>query len=133
MIKVTVAAIFICRIFSVGLPVLLVTLSGKKSSLKMNEWSFVYFGGLIRGAIAFGLSLQMTTPNRGVLKTTTQIAALITTIGIGSPIQLLAKCFKIKTDQELAAERGDAGNDDNFAKVGKAEHESFGGSCSDEN
>jgi len=57
MIKVTVAAIFICRIFSVGLPVLLVTLGGKKSSLKFNEWLFVYFGGLIRGAIAFGLSL----------------------------------------------------------------------------
>lgn len=59
MVCVTLLAIFICRIFSVGVPVLLVYIfSGfKPSSLNMKEWIFVYFGGLIRGAIAFGLSL----------------------------------------------------------------------------
>mmetsp|Transcript_1644 Transcript_1644/g.2906 ORF Transcript_1644/g.2906 Transcript_1644/m.2906 type:complete len:186 (-) Transcript_1644:522-1079(-) len=63
MVKVTLASIFICRVFSVGVPILLVYLwSGMKPlSLKWNELVFVYFGGLIRGAIAFGLSLQMTS------------------------------------------------------------------------
>lgn len=70
----TLISIFVCRIFSVGIPVLLVYLSNPglnpKSKLKWNEWTFAYFGGLIRGAIAFGLSIQMTTPNAGILKTT---------------------------------------------------------------
>jgi hypothetical protein len=59
MVYLTLASIFICRVFSVGIPVLLVYLcSGcKKLKLKWNEWVFVYFGGLIRGSICFGLSL----------------------------------------------------------------------------
>jgi len=70
---VTLAAIFICRVFSVGIPVLLIYLfTGlRPTALKLNEWFFVYFGGLIRGAVAFGLSLQIATPNHRVLKTTT--------------------------------------------------------------
>lgn len=120
MVVVTLSSIFICRIFSVGLPVLLVYVTNgfKPSKLKWNEWVFVYFGGLIRGAIAFGLSLQMTTDSSRVLKTTTQICALITTIGIGSPIQLLAKCFNIKTDKEIALEQG---GDDGFLKADAVE------------
>lgn len=135
MVMVTLASIFICRIFSVGIPVFLVYVTNGfvPSKLKWNEWAFVYFGGLIRGAIAFGLSLQMTTDSSRVLKTTTQICALITTIGIGSPIQLLAKCFGIRTDQEVAL---DAGGDDGFLKADGAAvadgTSSRAGSCQDE-
>lgn len=88
MIYTTIAAIFICRIFSVGVPIGLIYLSTgmKPLSLRWNEWVFVYFGGLIRGAIAFGLGLQMTTDNHKVLKNTVQICALITIVGIGAPI-----------------------------------------------
>lgn len=137
MVIVTLSAIFICRIFSVGIPVLLVYVTNgfKPSSLKLNQWIFVYFGGLIRGAIAFGLSLQMTTDSSRVLKTTTQICALITTIGIGSPIQLLSKCLNIKTDKEIAME---AGGDDGFLKADaveageKTSNQSCAGSCQDE-
>ena len=52
-------SVLICRVFSVGIPLFLIYLGrGCKSlSLKPNEWVFVYFGGLIRGAICFGLSL----------------------------------------------------------------------------
>lgn len=59
MVIVTLIAIFVCRIFSVGIPILLVYLCTgcKPLQLRWNEWVFVYFGGLIRGAIAFGLSL----------------------------------------------------------------------------
>ena len=106
MVKVTLASIFICRIFSVSVPILLIYFATgmKPTALKMNQWIFVYFGGLIRGAIAFGLSLQMTTDNRQVLKTTTQICALITIVGVGAPISLLARCFNIRPDKEIEAE-----------------------------
>jgi len=63
-------SVLICRVFSVGVPLFLVYLCTgcKKLSLKWNEWVFIYFGGLIRGAIAFGLSLQITTDNHRVLR-----------------------------------------------------------------
>jgi len=83
--------------------------------LKWNEWAFVYFGGLIRGAVCFGLALTMTSDNRRILRTTTQICALALIVGIGSPIQLLAYIFGIKPDSELALEKQEG--DDNFEKV----------------
>jgi hypothetical protein len=46
----------------------------------------------------------MTTDNHRVLKNTVQICALITIVGIGAPIQLLAKIFGIKPDKEVALE-----------------------------
>ena len=59
MVWVTLASVFVCRIFSVGVPVLTIWLYGgcKKLPLSGSQWIFVYFGGLIRGAIAFGLSI----------------------------------------------------------------------------
>lgn len=122
MVWTTLIAIFVCRIFSVGVPIFLVWCSTGCQPLKLrwNEWVFVYCGGLIRGAIAFGLGLQMTTDNHRVLKNTVQICALITIVGVGAPIQLLAKIFNIKPDKERAAEaakkRLEAGTDD-FLKV----------------
>jgi solute carrier family 9 (sodium/hydrogen exchanger), member 6/7 len=88
MVYTTLIAIFVCRIFSVGVPIFLVWLSTgmKPLQLKWNEWVFVYCGGLIRGAIAFGLGLQMTTDNNKVLKNTVQICALVTIVGVGAPI-----------------------------------------------
>ena len=70
----------------------------------------------------------MTTDNNQVLKTTTQICALITIVGVGSPLQLLAKIFSIKPDKEVAEEKrlakletGSAlatnDNDDGFVKA----------------
>ena len=55
----TLGSILLCRIFSVGVPIGLCWLcSGcKPLKLKWNEWVFVYFGGLIRGAICFALAL----------------------------------------------------------------------------
>ena len=81
-------SVLICRIFSVGVPLFLVYLSTgcKKLSLKWNEWIFIYFGGLIRGAIAFGLSLQITTDNHRTLRAAVQIIAIVTIVGIGAPL-----------------------------------------------
>lgn len=97
----------ICRVFSVGVPLFLIYLCRgcKKLSLNWNEWIFIYFGGLIRGAIAFGLSLQITTDNRKVLRAAVQIIAIVTIVGVGAPLQLIAKCFSIKSDQQLKEER----------------------------
>jgi hypothetical protein len=100
------AGIFICRLFSVSVPILIIWLFGgcKKLPLKLNQWIFVYFGGLIRGAIAFGLSIQINTVNHNVLKSTMQVCSLMLIVGIGSPLQLIAKILNIKPDKEIASE-----------------------------
>lgn len=81
-------AVLICRVFSVGVPLFLIYLCrGCKSlSLKWNEWIFIYFGGLIRGAICFGLSIQMTSDNHKILRSAVQIIAIVTIVGVGAPL-----------------------------------------------
>lgn len=140
MIIVTLIAILVCRIFSVGIPILVIYLWNgcKPLQLWWNEWIFVYLGGLIRGAIAFALSLSITTDHSKVLKTTTQICALITIVGIGSPIQLLARIFNIKPDKEVAEDKRKARlaksaedvahGDDDFVKADAAEGSENAGS-----
>lgn len=100
-------SVLICRVFSVGVPLFLVYLcSGcKKLSLKWNEWVFIYFGGLIRGAICFGLSIQMTSDNHKILRSAVQIIAIVTIVGVGAPLQLIAKIFSIKSDQQVKEEK----------------------------
>ena len=58
-VGLTLGAVFVCRIFSVTVPLLLIYVFGgcKPIALSFRQWLFVYFGGLIRGAICFGLSL----------------------------------------------------------------------------
>ena len=122
-ILVTLGSIFVCRIFSVGIPLLLVWLcSGcKPLRLKWNQWIFVYLGGMIRGAISFALSTKITTEHHEILQTTTQICALALIVGVGSPLQLFAKCLDIKPDHEIsidAVEEEDRAQDvDGFRKV----------------
>lgn len=58
------------RLLSVIIPIGVIYLVGG-APLKWNQVMLVAIGGIIRGAIAFGLSLQIDSPNSGVLKTTT--------------------------------------------------------------
>lgn len=73
MVYVTLGSIFICRVFSVGVPLFLCyAFSGfTPLKLKWNEVCFVYFGGLIRGAVCFGLALTISSDSKKVLITTT--------------------------------------------------------------
>lgn len=74
---------------------LLYCFSSKPLKLRFNEALLIAIGGIIRGAIAFGLSLSIQTEHKEILKTTTQILVLMTTILLGSTMGLIAKCLKI--------------------------------------
>jgi sodium/hydrogen exchanger-like protein 6/7/sodium/hydrogen exchanger 8 len=70
--------------------------------LKWSELLFIWYAGLIRGAIAFGLVLRIDHndtlfPNRLVITTTCLTLVLFTTIVFGSTVGLLGSClFKDK-------------------------------------
>ena len=59
------------------------------------ELTFIWYAGLIRGAIAFGLVLRVdkTHPNRGVIITTCLTLVVFTTIIFGSTVGLINSCL----------------------------------------
>lgn len=63
----------------------------KKANFTWKELIFIWYAGLVRGAIAFGLVLRIDdgVPNRSVIVTTTLALVVITTIFFGSTIGIL--------------------------------------------
>ena len=79
--------------------------SSKKITWK--ELTFIWYAGLIRGAIAFGLVLKIDPrhENRGVIVTTCLTLVVFTTVFFGSTVGLVAKClFGNKSEADDEAE-----------------------------
>lgn len=68
---------------------------GHEAPLNLKELVFIWYAGMIRGAIAFGLVLRVDGffPNREVIVTTCLALVVCTTIFCGSTIGLLGKCL----------------------------------------
>lgn len=64
---------------------------GYKSDLTLRELIFVWYAGMIRGAIAFGLVLRISPKydNRDVIVTTCLSLVVFTTVFYGSTVGLL--------------------------------------------
>jgi len=79
-----------------------------RKAITWKELTFIWYAGLIRGAIAFGLVLRIddSVPNRGVIVTTCLTLVVFTTIFFGSTVGVLGKCMfgekaRLKTRQRL--------------------------------
>ena len=94
----------ISRLISVSFPILAIYLiSGCKLSLKLNEISVVIFGGIIRGAIAYGLCLKIETENAQIIQTTVLAVVLGTVVILGGLLFLfgvIVKVIKLKPKAE---------------------------------
>ena len=77
---------------------LLYIIKGDRMRLTWNEVTLISIGGIIRGAIAFGLSFGIHTTNNRVLKNKVQIVVLTTTIVLGSTMGIIAKILNIRPD-----------------------------------
>jgi len=73
--------------------------------LTLKEMFFIWYAGLIRGAIAFGLVLRIdgSFPNRDVIVTTCLSLVVVTTIFFGSTVGLLG-AFLFKNPNALVEE-----------------------------
>ncbi len=103
LILVVLLGTILARLISVLIPIFLLKtlhyLKGNKDiTLKWNETLLIAIGGIIRGAIAFALAIQMTSKNAGLLKTTVQIIVLVTTVVLGSSVGAIAHALNIKTE-----------------------------------
>lgn len=68
-----------------------------ESDVGFRELVFICYGGMIRGAIAFGLVLKIPknskNPHIGILTTTTLALVIITTVVFGSFMPIVQKCL----------------------------------------
>lgn len=92
------------------------------------ELLFIWYAGLIRGAIAFGLVLRIDSgvPNREVIVTTCLTLVVFSTIFFGSTVGLLGKCLfpEPEKDEAEAIEEADVDNDNVKAMSSHASAES---------
>ena len=83
--------------------------------LTWKEVTFIWYAGMIRGAIAFGLVLRIDAdlPNRSVIITTCLSLVVFTTIFFGSTVGLLGRClFGGNVEDETEAITEDAGGNE---------------------
>jgi len=89
------AIIIVGRICALFIAHGLFGMCSKKAGYTCKELIFIMYGGMIRGAIAFGLVLKIPDDNtfneRGVVVTTTLAAVIITTVGFGSFMPVIQK------------------------------------------
>ena len=71
--------------------------------LTWRELLFIWYAGLIRGAIAFGLVLRIdkSNANRDLIVTTCLALVLTTTVIFGSTVGLLGSCLFKKNKGEI--------------------------------
>ena len=82
---------------------------GYKAGVSLKEMVFIWYAGMIRGAIAFGLVLRIDTPNRNVIVTTSLSLVIFTTVVFGSTVGLVSKClFKEEAEVEIVEENIDS-------------------------
>jgi NhaP-type Na+/H+ or K+/H+ antiporter len=75
---------------------------GFKSDITLKELIFIWYAGMIRGAIAFGLVLRIDSSyaNRGVIVTTSLSLVVFTTVFYGSTVGLLQLLLFKKEEPE---------------------------------
>ena len=79
-------------------------LCGYNAKIPLNKQIFIWYAGMIRGAIAFGLVLRIQTPNRNVIVTTSLSLVIFTTVVFGSTVGLVSKClFKNQKKEKFEA------------------------------
>lgn len=75
---------------------------GLNSGLTFKQQIFIWFAGMIRGAIAFGLVLRIEedeVKNRDVIVTTSLALVIFTTVVFGSLLGVLQKCLAEKPEK----------------------------------
>ncbi len=93
----------ISRLFAVLVPMAILWLFNKKLDFK--HQLFVWYGGLIRGAIAYAMTFRIdksVSKQVHIIRQNTLMIVLITTIIFGSLMSLFAKILGISVEKESA-------------------------------
>lgn len=92
LIAIEIGVIMVGRFIAVVGLLALLKICRYDSQLSFKQQIFIWFAGMIRGAIAFGLVLRIdgkTFANRDIIVTTTLVLVIFTTVFMGSVLGLL--------------------------------------------
>ena len=98
---------------------------GYKSNMTFKEMIFIWYAGMIRGAIAFGLVLRIDGEhykNRDVIVTTSLSLVVFTTVVFGSTVGLLSKCLfpdEVEADETAIFDELTEGSPTKIKEMGK--------------
>jgi NhaP-type Na+/H+ or K+/H+ antiporter len=81
---------------------------GRPFPMTSTETSICFYAGLIRGAIAFALSLQIQSPNKEFIRTVTLLLVLFTTMCGSVSLKAIMKNFQQKNQQEVRIGSGNS-------------------------
>jgi len=121
---VWMTVVVICgRILAVWIAHGLFSICAKKPDISLRELCFISYGGMIRGAIAFGLVLKIPAEEgvpddkkvfkeRGAIVTTTLALVIITTIFFGTFMKFAQKIMVPEKNIELGGEDGEYNEED---------------------
>merc|ERR1719203_2057740 len=82
--------------------------ANKKAQIDLKKQMVIWWGGIVRGAICFALSLRKQTPNSSVIVTTTFAIVILTTLTIGSLTETFLICIAMKDPDPTAITQSDA-------------------------
>jgi len=92
---------------------------GYRSGIDLKEQIFIWYAGMIRGAIAFGLVLRINKDefdNKNVIVTTALMLVVFTTVVFGSTVGILQK-FLFSAEKRPDSE--EVKEDDDYKKLQK--------------
>lgn len=94
---------------------------GYPTNTSIKELLFIWYAGLIRGAIAFGLVLRIdnNSPNRSVIVTTSLALVIFTTVVFGSTVGMVSKYLFNEEEESNAFQAASTSKEDD------KENESF--------
>lgn len=102
LIGIEIFIIAIGRLFgTLGLLAIMKCCCKYKSDIDIRQQIFIWYAGMIRGAIAFGLVLRIDGDkfkNRDVIVTTSLALVVFTTVVYGSTVGVLQKCMEPKSE-----------------------------------
>jgi len=95
-------AAFIARAISMVISYLMVCWCTEQ--IKLNQFAVIWFSGLVKGAIAFGLSAQISpdvSENRDFIMGTTLSIVLVSTIVLGGLMSVFARAVGLDKEKEM--------------------------------
>jgi len=103
-----IVSVFIARFLAIFLPPALFYLIRCEMDITLKELKIIWYSGLVRGAISFGLGWLVVSSNVGMLRSTTLGVVIFTIFVLTNLLEAFAK--KIGLDQNIYTEIADIRN-----------------------
>jgi len=97
-----IASVFIARFLAIFLLPAVLYLFGVEMNISLKELKIIWYSGLVRGAISFGLGWLVESPSKGLIRSVTLGAVIFTIFVLTNLLEVFAR--KIGLDKNIYTE-----------------------------